>query len=102
MNEDASIPEMLLSILKFFAHESCGQCTPCRVGTHQLLDLADHFRQGQGSEADLERMINVSKAMVATSLCPLGQSLIMPVKSAVENFRGDFLKNGNPAGKTPG
>jgi NADH:ubiquinone oxidoreductase subunit F (NADH-binding) len=48
MNEDASIPEMLLSILKFFAHESCGQCTPCRVGTHQLLDLADQFRQGRG------------------------------------------------------
>jgi NADH-quinone oxidoreductase subunit F len=102
MDEDASIPDMLLSILKFFAHESCGQCTPCRVGTHQLLDLADHFRQGRGSEADLEQMVNVSKAMVATSLCPLGQSLIMPVKSAVDNFRGDFLKNGNPAAKTPG
>jgi NADH-quinone oxidoreductase subunit F len=102
MNEETSILDMLISILKFFAHESCGQCTPCRVGTHQLLDLADQFRQGRGSEADLERMVNTSKAMVATSLCPLGQSLLLPVKSAVDNFRSDFLKNGNSAGKSPG
>jgi NADH-quinone oxidoreductase subunit F len=102
MNEDASIPDMLLSILQFFAHESCGQSTACRVGTRHILDLANHFHQGRGTEDDLERMVNVSKAMVATSLCPLGQSLSMPVRSAVENFRGDFLKNGNPTGKTPG
>jgi NADH:ubiquinone oxidoreductase subunit F (NADH-binding) len=47
-------------------------------------------------------MVNVSKTMVATSLCPLGQSVIMPVRSAVENFREDFLKNGRPLVKRPG
>ena len=94
MNENASIVDMLASILKFFVHESCGQCSPCRVGTRQLAELLGKIRKGQGAEVDLERMLNVSKTMVATSLCPLGQSLIMPVRSAVENFRGDFLKPG--------
>jgi NADH-quinone oxidoreductase subunit F len=97
MNEDTSILDMLASILKFFVHESCGQCSPCRVGTRQLADLLEKIRKGQGTEADLERMVNVSKTMFATSLCPLGQSLTMPVGSAIENFREDFLKNGRPS-----
>jgi len=102
MNEDTSILDILSSILKFFVHESCGQCSPCRVGTRQIADLADKFHKGQGAELDLDRMVNVSKTMVATSLCPLGQSVIMPVRSAVENFREDFLKNGSPLVKRPG
>ena len=53
--------DMLSSILKFFAHESCGQCSPCRVGTRQLADLPKKFGKGQGTAADLERMVNVSK-----------------------------------------
>jgi NADH:ubiquinone oxidoreductase subunit F (NADH-binding) len=94
MNEDTSILDMLASILKFFVHESCGQCSPCRVGTRQLADLLEKIRKGQGTEVDIERMGNVSKTMFATSLCPLGQSLIMPVGSAIENFREEFLKPG--------
>jgi NADH-quinone oxidoreductase subunit F len=96
MNEDTSILDMLSSILKFFVHESCGQCSPCRVGTRQLADLAGKIGKGQGAAEDLDRMVNVSKTMFATSLCPLGQSLIMPVRSAVENFPDDFLKWGKP------
>jgi len=94
MNEDTSILDMLASILKFFVHESCGQCSPCRVGTRQLADLLEKIRKGPGTEVDIERMVNVSKTMFATSLCPLGQSLIMPVGSAIENFREEFLKPG--------
>jgi NADH:ubiquinone oxidoreductase subunit F (NADH-binding) len=85
---------MLGSILKFFVHESCGQCSPCRVGTRQLANLIEKIRKEQATESDLERMVSVSKTMVATSLCPLGQSLIMPVGSAVENFRQEFLGPG--------
>jgi len=97
MNEDTSIVEMLFSILKFFAHESCGQCAPCRIGTRQLLDFIYRIREGKGAAGDLDRMVNLSKTMFATSLCPLGQSLLMPVKSAIDFFRDDFLKNINPS-----
>jgi NADH-quinone oxidoreductase subunit F len=92
MDEDTSLVDMLFSILKFFAHESCGQCSPCRIGTRQLLDLIYRIREGKGKAADLDLMVNLSRTMAATSLCPLGQSLIMPVKSAMDNFRDEFLQ----------
>lgn len=91
MNEDADMVSMLDSVLHFFAHESCGQCAPCRIGTHQLLALMSRIRQGAGEEEDLQRMLDISNTLFDTSLCPLGQSLIMPVKSALDNFKEDFL-----------
>jgi NADH:ubiquinone oxidoreductase subunit F (NADH-binding)/(2Fe-2S) ferredoxin len=90
MDEDASIVDMLFSILKFFAHESCGQCVPCRVGTTQLLDLIYKIRDGRGEEKDISDMMALSTLLVQTSLCPLGQSLLMPVASAINHFREEF------------
>ncbi|HNX40872.1 MAG TPA: NADH-quinone oxidoreductase subunit NuoF [Candidatus Aminicenantes bacterium] len=91
MDEETSIVDMLFSILKFFAHESCGQCAPCRIGTQQLLRLCYGIRERGGSEEELQLMMSLCETMLNTSLCPLGQSLIMPVKSALENFRSEFL-----------
>ena len=93
MNEDTSIVDMLFSIAKFFAHESCGQCVPCRIGTQQILQLIYRIRQGQGRLGDPETMLNLAETMFKSSLCPLGQSLIMPIKSALENFREEFKVN---------
>jgi len=90
MDESASIVEMLVSILKFFAHESCGQCAPCRIGTMQLLKTVLNLKQGKASAADLETMAKLVSMMQAASLCPLGQSPIMPVMSALEHFRAEF------------
>ena len=90
MNEDASVLEMLDSVLHFFEHESCGQCSPCRIGTKQPSDIITAFKNGEGSEQELEEMVTLSDMMLNCSLCPLGQSLIMPVKSAVEHFREEF------------
>ncbi|HAP43611.1 MAG: NADP oxidoreductase [Spirochaetes bacterium GWD1_61_31] len=90
MNEATSIPDMLFSILKFYAHETCGQCAPCRIGTHQLLQLAWKLREGQGRVEDIDTMLNLAETMQRTSLCPLGQSVVAPVKSAIDNFRDEF------------
>ncbi len=92
MDEDTSIPEILFSILKFFAHESCGQCSPCRIGTRHLVELAYKIKQGKGTEKDLDMMIKIVETMKETSFCPLGKSVIMPVKSALDNFKDDFEK----------
>jgi NADH:ubiquinone oxidoreductase subunit F (NADH-binding)/(2Fe-2S) ferredoxin len=92
MDETASIVEMLFSIIKFFAHESCGQCVPCRIGTHQLLNLIYGIKQGRGRPEDLTTMLKLVETMWLSSLCPLGQSVIMPVRSALEYFREDFEK----------
>jgi NADH-quinone oxidoreductase subunit F len=90
MNEDTSIVDMLFSIAKFFAHESCGQCAPCRIGTQQILNIIYRIRGGGGRQGDLETLLQLADTMFKSSLCPLGQSLIMPIKSALENFKDEF------------
>jgi NADH:ubiquinone oxidoreductase subunit F (NADH-binding) len=90
MNEETSMVDMLFSIVKFFAHESCGQCAPCRIGTRQILNIVYRIRQGAGKAGDLETLLNLAEALAQSSLCPLGQSLIMPIRSALGNFREEF------------
>lgn len=98
MDEDTSIPEMLFSVLKFFAHESCGQCAPCRIGTRQLVNAAYRVKEGQtvksgrASEKDIRLMLSTAETIHHTSLCPLGQSVLLPVKSALKNFKPEFLQ----------
>ncbi|MGB9875545.1 MAG: NADH-quinone oxidoreductase subunit NuoF [bacterium] len=91
MSQEASIPKMLHSVLYFFRHESCGQCSPCRSGTRELYRVSGHLLERKGKAEDLNTMVKLSEALWYSSLCPLGQSLIMPVKSALENFREEFL-----------
>ncbi|MGQ9844637.1 MAG: NADH-quinone oxidoreductase subunit NuoF [Caldisericia bacterium] len=91
MDEDTSIVNMLHSIIRFFNHESCGQCAPCRIGTKELLDIVEKILNHKGKKEDLDKMISISNTMFLTSLCPLGQSLILPIKSGIENFREEFL-----------
>lgn len=92
MGEEVDMVEMLWSILRFFRHESCGKCFPCRLGTQQLYNIICKIRDGEGKEEDLESMIMLSDAMVKSSFCALGQSPYMPIKSSILNFRNDFLK----------
>lgn len=91
MNEDVNMAEMLWSVIRFFRHESCGKCSPCAKGNEILYKLITAIRNGDGKEEDLAQMIEIAQAMQDASFCALGQSLIMPVKSAIENFREDFL-----------
>jgi NADH:ubiquinone oxidoreductase subunit F (NADH-binding) len=90
IDEEASVVELLHGILRFFRHESCGQCAPCRSGTAVLVELSERIRSGCGTAADLDRLVHVANTMHATSLCPLGQSPILPVKTAVDSFREEF------------
>lgn len=91
MNESACIVDMLKSILHFFKHESCGRCTPCRVGTKKLVDIIEKFAHLEGNEEDLEEMKNISLVMKDTSFCPLGQSVYLPVTSALKYFKDEFI-----------
>jgi NADH-quinone oxidoreductase subunit F len=90
LDEDASIVDLLHGILRFFRHESCGQCAPCRGGTVALVELSERIRSGCGTPDDLNRLVSVAKTMQAASLCPLGQSPILPVKTAIDTFREEF------------
>jgi len=95
MNDDADIVDMLWSVIRFFRHESCGKCSPCTNGNELLFKLINDIRNGKGKEEDLNKLIQVSEVMVDTCFCALGQSLLMPIKSAIDNFKDDFLKRMN-------
>lgn len=90
MNEDVSMIEMLYSVIRFFRHESCGKCAPCSVGTQELFLLINKVRNGYGTKDDLDKMILIAQTMKDTAFCALGQSLIMPIKSAFDNFKDEF------------
>ncbi len=87
MAEGDPVYDILHNCLRFFRHESCGKCVPCRVGTTQLVLQADKLKEGGGDkEALLKQMVRESEIMAGTSLCPLGQSPILPLESAARYF----------------
>lgn len=91
LSDETPMVDFLASIIHFFAHESCGKCRPCALGTKQLDSLIKKIQKGDGKAEDLDNMIELSRAMQLSSFCALGQSLIMPIKSAIENFQDEFL-----------
>ena len=94
MAEDKSILDMLHSILRFFEHESCGKCVPCRVGTRQLRILLEKLvTNGHTKSTNIDLLLQQSEIMAKTSLCPLGQSPVLPIKSAVRHFREELQQS---------
>jgi NADH:ubiquinone oxidoreductase subunit F (NADH-binding) len=92
LNEHQSIVDLLWSILRFFRHESCGKCSPCKNGTQQLYQLISKIRKGNGTMEDVNLMLLIAETMQQTSFCALGQSPIMAVRSAIENFTDEFIE----------
>ncbi len=90
MDGSACIVDMLGSVLRFFHHESCGQCAPCRGGTEALVRLISAFQAGGGEERTLDQMVQIVDTMRAASLCPLGQSVALPVRTALSGFGDEF------------
>lgn len=93
MNEDQSVYDLLYSVLNFFKHESCGKCTPCRIGTIQLLILMDKLKKEENKTQILQEILSQAEMMAKSSLCPLGQSPILPIRSAIKYFEKEFLVN---------
>lgn len=91
MSDERSIFDMTYSILKFFKHESCGKCVPCRVGTTQLMLMMDDALQNGTNRKDvLNKILRESEYMAKASLCPLGQSPIIPIRSLKQYFEDQF------------
>ncbi|MBI3407825.1 MAG: NADH-quinone oxidoreductase subunit NuoF [Planctomycetes bacterium] len=99
-DDQTSIVDVLYNICRFFAHESCGQCTPCREGTGWMFKIMERFRRGQGRIEDLQILEEVGKSigiMPGTTICGLADGAGWPVKNAVAKFRlelEEFIKKG--------
>ncbi len=93
LGEKRCLVDLLLNIARFFREESCGQCAPCRVGTQVLVRLLEDVRAGKGRGDSLELMEDLVMVMRRASLCPLGQSVALPVLSALRLFREEFERH---------
>jgi len=102
IDDSHCIVDVACSLLHFFAHESCGQCTPCREGTARLVQIFSRLREFRASQADLDLAMELARVMQGSSLCALGQSVIVPLGTIMEHFQGEIqahLRGCCPAGK---
>jgi NADH-quinone oxidoreductase subunit F len=90
MNEDTDIVKVLLRISKFYYHESCGQCTPCREGTGWMMRVLKRIDEGKGRMKDLDLLIDVAQNIEGNTICALGDAAALPVKWTIEKFRKEF------------
>jgi NADH-quinone oxidoreductase subunit F len=90
LDEDTSMVKMLKVLLKFYAHESCGKCTPCREGTGWMARIITRIERGEGELSDLDTILSISNTINGKTLCPLGQAAIGPSVSFITKFRGEF------------
>ncbi len=92
MDEDTDLVKVLARIAKFYHHESCGQCTPCREGTGWLEKILNRILRGEGSTHDLDLLITVANNIEGNTICALGEAAAWPVKFMVNRFRDYFEK----------
>jgi NADH-quinone oxidoreductase subunit F len=92
-DEETSIVDVLYNVARFFAHESCGQCTPCREGTGWMLKISDRIRRGRGRLEDLKVLDEIGQSigiMPGTTICGLADGAGWPVKQIVRKFRREL------------
>jgi NADH-quinone oxidoreductase subunit F len=97
MNEHTDMVKVLKNLTHFYAHESCGQCTPCREGTAWEDRLMKKILEGEATTKELELMLEIADDMEGKTICVLSAALAMPVRSFIKKFQADFEKYCKPA-----
>src|SRR5690606_25781082 len=91
IDDSVNIVTPVRRMVEFYAHESCGQCTPCREGTEWLAKILRRIEAGRGTEEDLDTLLEVGANMTGTTICVLSDSAAAPVASSIQKFRDDYL-----------
>jgi NADH-quinone oxidoreductase subunit F len=91
LDDRVCMVQLAIRVSQFYEHESCGKCTPCRVGTRWLTQILKKLEAGRGDHADLDLLLDVGGRINGTCLCPLGDSDAIAVASYVSKFRDEFL-----------
>lgn len=90
MDEDTDMVWAALKMAKFFKHESCGKCTPCREGTFWIQQVMERLIDGEANLADIDLLANVAKQMTGVTLCALGDFAANPILSTIKHFRPEY------------
>jgi NADH-quinone oxidoreductase subunit F len=89
-DDSVSIPHMALRTARFYQHESCGKCTPCREGTNWTVKMLERVVRGEATPMDLDIIESVQQNIIGNCLCVLGDAMAMPVSSMVTRWRSEF------------
>ena len=99
MDESASVVHNLYTFTRFYHHESCGQCSPCREGTGWMEKILHKILDGHGTQSDIDLLWDIQSKIEGNTICPLGDAAAWPVASAIRHFRPEFeayvAQNGN-------
>ena len=93
IDDRACIVQFALRVAQFYMHESCGKCTPCRVGTRWLVQHLKAIESGTATEADFDTVLDICDRIIGKCLCVLGDSAAMPVASCITKFRDEFREH---------
>ena len=92
LDESRDIVDVVTRISKFFEHESCGKCNPCREGTFRCREIMEKLNSGKGSEKDMDNILLLAKVMQKAALCGLGQAAPIPIESTIKHFRHEYMR----------
>src|SRR3954469_947735 len=90
IDDSNSVVDVALKTAKFYRHESCGKCTPCREGTNWTHKMLQRIKSGEATPMDLDIMASVQEQIIGNCLCVLGDAMAMPIGSMIEKFRDEF------------
>ncbi|HKG38881.1 MAG TPA: NADH-quinone oxidoreductase subunit NuoF [Conexibacter sp.] len=90
VDDSVRVVDVALKLAKFYRHESCGKCTPCREGTNWTVKMLQRVESGEATPMDLDIIASVQDQIMGNCLCVLGDAMAMPVASMVSKFRGEF------------
>ena len=97
-DETTCVVRATLRWMEFYKHESCGKCTPCREGTFWIVQVLDALERGEGSEGDLDKLLDICDNILGRAFCPFGDGAVSPVMSAIKYFRDEFIEHNKRAG----
>ncbi len=90
MNKQTDVIDAILRLSKFYKHESCGQCTPCREGTSWLADIMERFKIGNADYAEIDMIDELSRQIEGHTICALGDAAAWPVQGLIRHFRDEI------------
>jgi NADH-quinone oxidoreductase subunit F len=90
MDETTCMVEAARRLTKFFAHESCGRCVPCRLGSQRLYEILDRIEHGKGKPQDLDLVAELTEGIEGKTFCPMGAALVNPARSTLQHFRQEY------------
>ena len=97
-DETTCVVRATLRWMEFYEHESCGKCTPCREGTYWIVQLLHSLERGEGSDADLDKLLDICDNILGRAFCPFGDGAISPVVSSIKYFRDEFIEHSKRGG----